>query len=121
MEKRIQVTKEVRAKLAKTFNCTECMVYLALRYEKESKLARMIRHTARMMGGWMVVSNPGFETYFDNGGDTIRQYFGNGAVVELSKIDGSGVVLFKGEQVKKYENVMLSDIEGIQRYAVGLK
>ena len=58
MEKRIQVTKEVRAKLAKTFNCTECMVYQALRYEKESKLARMIRHTARMMGGWMVVSTP---------------------------------------------------------------
>ena len=120
MEKSIQVTKEVRAKLAKTFNCTECMVYLALRYEKESKLARMIRHTARMMGGWMVVSNPGFETYFDDKGK-IRQYFGNGAVVELSKTDGSGVVLFKGEQVKKYENVMLSDIEGIQRYAVGLK
>lgn len=121
MEKRIQVTKEVRAKLAKTYKCTECMVYLALRYEKESKLARMIRHTARMMGGWMVVSNPGFETYFDDGGKLIRQYSGNGAVVELNKEDGTGVVLFKGEQVKKYENVMLSDIEGIQRYAVGLK
>ena len=121
MEKRIQVTKEVRAKLAKTFNCTECMVYMALRYEKDTKLACNIRETARLMGGWMVVSNPGFETYFDDGGNTIRMYGGNGAVVELSKTDGSGVVLFNGKQVKKYENVMLSDIDGIQRYAVGLK
>ena len=45
-ERYIDATKEVREKLAKLFNVTEKMVYLALTYRKDSAIARKIRYVA---------------------------------------------------------------------------
>lgn len=120
MEKRIQVTKDVRQYLAKAYRCTDRTVYNSLGYKVESRQARMIRHTARMMGGWMVISNPCAETLFD-GDDMIRQYFGNGAVLELSKKDGSGRVCFRGKTMRNYSMIHLSEIDSIQSYACSLR
>ena len=51
----------------------------------------------------------------------MRQYYPNGALIELDRNDGSGQVIFKGETVKTYEHVMVADINQIQAFASALR
>lgn len=67
-----------------------------------------------------MVVNPEIETLFD-ADNYMRQYFPNGALIELDKKAGTGDVLFKGERAGHYENVSLRDIEEIQAFANALK
>lgn len=120
----IKVSNENKAKLAKLFGCSERMVYKALCFEAETMLARKIRHVARTeMGGWVEAAVPEEEIFYDtmeSGERVMRQYFGNGAVLEISMETGIGVVTFKGENVKHYDKVYVDDIPGIQSMARGL-
>lgn len=120
----IKVSNENKAKLAKLFGCSERMVYKALCFESETMLARKIRHVARTeMGGWVEAAVPEEEMFYDtmeSGERVMRQYFGNGAVLEISMETGIGVVTFKGENVKHFEKVYVDDIPGIQSIALGL-
>jgi hypothetical protein len=45
----------------------------------------------------------------------------NGAMLEFSKEQGTCDVIFKGDKVKHYEDVMLSEISGIQAFAEALR
>ena len=120
----IKVSNENKAKLAKMFNCTERMVYKALCFESQTLLARKIQHVARNeMGGWIEAAVREDEIFYDtmDGGERVmRQYFGNGAVLEISLETGIGVVTFNGENVKHFEKVYVDDIPGIQSIALGL-
>lgn len=120
----IKVSNENKAKLAKLFGCSERMVYKALCFESETMLARKIRHVARTeMGGWVEAAVPEEEMFYDtmeSGERVMRQYFGNGAVLEISLETGIGVVTFKGENVKHFDKVYVDDIPGIQSIALGL-
>lgn len=120
----IKVSNENKAKLAKLFGCSERMVYKALCFESETMLARKIRHVARTeMGGWVEAAVPEEEMFYDtmeSGERVMRQYFGNGAVLEISMETGIGVVTFKGENVKHFDKVYVDDIPGIQSIALGL-
>ena len=120
----IKVSNENKAKLAKMFNCTERMVYKALCFESQTLLARKIQHVARKeMGGWIEAAVREDEIFYDtmDGGERVmRQYFGNGAVLEISLETGIGVVTFNGENVKHFEKVYVDDIPGIQSIALGL-
>lgn len=120
----IKVSNENKAKLAKLFGCSERMVYKALCFESETMLARKIRHVARTeMGGWVEAAVPEEEMFYDtmeSGERVMRQYFGNGAVLEISMETGIGVVTFKGENVKHFNKVYVDDIPGIQSIALGL-
>lgn len=51
----------------------------------------------------------------------MRQYFANGAVIEISLTTGNGTISFKGEPRYSYEEVLVSDIPTIQDYARNLK
>jgi hypothetical protein len=121
----IKVSKENKAKLAKMFGCTDRMVYKALCFEGDTLLARKIRYVARKeMGGWVEAAVPEDEIFYDTmeGGERVmRQYFGNGAVLEVSLKTGEGVVRFKGSPRYRYEEVLVSDIPTIQNYARGLR
>lgn len=121
----IKVSKENKAKLAKMFNCTDRMVYKALCFEGDTELARRIQHVARKeMGGWVEAAVPEDEIFYDtmdSGERFMRQYFGNGAVFEVSLKTGDGVVRFKGSPRNRYEEVLVSDIPTIQNYARNLK
>ena len=120
----IKVSKENKAKLAKMFHCTDRMVYKALCFECESELARKIQHVARKeMGGWVEAAVPEDEIFYDtmdSGEHLMRQYFTNGAVLEISLTSGEGVVKFKGSPRYRYEEVLVSDIPTIQNYARNL-
>ena len=81
MARKIQTTLEVKRTLMKAFGVTERMVNRALSFDSDSVLARKIRHTARMKGGWIEASVPEEEIFYDvteNGMRLMRQYFGNG-------------------------------------------
>ena len=121
----IKVTKEAKKKLAKLFNCTERMVYKALCFECQTLLARKIQYVARKeMGGWVEAAVPEEEIFYDTMSDGerfMRQYFNNGAVLEVSLTTGKGVVVFKGERQKSYPEVMMNEIPSIQDYAKSLR
>lgn len=121
----IKVSKENKAKLAKMFGCTERMVYKALCFEGETPLAHKIQHVARTeMGGWVEAAVPEDEIFYDtmdSGERVMRQYFGNGAVFEVSLKTGEGKVTYKGKLRHRYEEVLVSDIPTIQNYARGLR
>lgn len=121
----IKVSSENKAKLAKMFGCTDRMVYKALCFEGDTLLARKIRYVARKeMGGWVEAAVPEDEIFYDkkdSGERLMRQYFNNGAVLEVSMTTGEGVVYFKGSPRNRYEEVLMIDIPTIQEYARNLK
>lgn len=121
----IKVTSESKKKLAKMFNCTERMVYKALCFECQTLLARKIQYVARKeMGGWVEAAVPETEIFYDtmdSGERFMRQYFNNGAVLEVSMKTGTGTVFFKGSPRYRYNEVLVRDIPTIQNYAQNLR
>lgn len=120
MKKKIEVTKECKTFLMNTFGVSERTVRNALCFAQDNSLARRIQQLARERGGYIVTTGKEIETFHDADG-VMRQYFPNGAVLELDKETGDGVVLFRGHRERTYENVLVSQIEGIQDWAGALK
>lgn len=120
MKKYIHITKENREGLAKVFDVTDRMVWAAITFEKNSDLAKRIRKAAIERGGIMMNELPEMETFHDHDG-YIRQVLPNGALLELNKITGTGDVIFKGESVKHYPLVILSEIPNMQEWAMTLR
>ena len=112
MKKYIHVTSEDRQFLAKAFNVSSVTVWKALRFEQDTDTIRRIQKAARERGGIVMA------VAHDN---VIRQYFPNGALLEISKNDSTGVVTYKGEEVRHYDNVTFSNIDSIQNFAAALK
>lgn len=119
----IHIMKEGREFIMKSLGVTERTVLNAIRFDEKrghTDLAKRIRKLAMSRGGIVMVVNPEIETLFD-ADNYMRQYFPNGALIELDKKAGTGDVLFKGERAGHYENVSLRDIEEIQAFASALK
>lgn len=119
----IHIMKEDREFIMKSLGVTERTVLNAIRFDEKrgnSDTAKRIRKLAMSRGGIVMVVNPEIETLFD-ADNHMRQYFPNGALIELDKKAGTGDVLFKGERAGYYENVSLRDIEEIQAFASALK
>ena len=120
----IKLGKESKSVLARMFGCTERMVYKALCFECDTALARRIRSVAREdMGGWIEASVAEDEIFYDteeHGDRFLRQYFGNGAVVEINLTTGLGVVLHRGKLMKRYPCVTVKLIPEMQSMARGL-
>ena len=147
MKKYIHVTSEDRQFLAKAFNVSSVTVWKALRFEqdtdtilslihiselrslvgsemcirdRDTDTIRRIQKAARERGGIVMAVAPVMETLHDHD-NVIRQYFPNGALLEISKNDSTGVVTYKGEEVRHYDNVTFSNIDSIQNFAAALK
>lgn len=119
----IHIMKEDREFIMKSLGVTERTVLNAIRFDEKrgnSDTAKRIRKLAMSRGGIVMVVNPEIGTLFD-ADNYMRQYFPNGALIELDKKAGTGDVLFKGERAGHYENVLLRDIEEIQAFASALK
>ena len=106
--------------LAKAFNVSSVTVWKALRFEQDTDTIRRIQKAARERGGIVMAVAPVMETLHDHD-NVIRQYFPNGALLEISKNDSTGVVTYKGEEVRHYDNVTFSNIDSIQNFAAALK
>ena len=120
----IKVSSENRAKLARMFGCTERMVYKALCYESDSELARKLRHVARKeLGGWIEAMVPEDEIFYDTveGNERVlRQYFPNGAVLEISKDTGQCRIMHRGELAWDAGRISVTEIVNVQMWARGL-
>jgi Fe-S cluster assembly iron-binding protein IscA len=92
----------------------------ALSYDSNSELAKRIRISAIKHGCHQMLEVLEMETFHDSD-NYMRQYLPNGAMLEFSKEHGTCDVIFKGDNVKHYEDVMLSEISGIQAYAEALR
>lgn len=123
MKQYIHVTKEVREKLMKIFDCTERMVFYALQFDEKkgnSDLAKRLRKAAIENRGILMVVIPAVETLHDHD-NYMRQYMPNGAVFEVNKSNGDGDVFFKGDKIRHFENLHCADIQSIQDWAMTLR
>ena len=119
MKKYIHVTKEVRQELAKVFKVGDRTVRNALLFDKErgdTDCAKRIRMFALQKGGIMMTVVPEVEVLYDYDG-MISQYFPNGAKIETDKNTGNTELYYKGECVARWDNIMLREMDGIQRLA----
>ena len=120
----IAVDSVLREKLCRIFKVGDRAVRNALDWSSDSEKARKIRFTALQNGGVEIAPVGGVDgvlTFHDSDKDRMmRQYLGNGAVIELSKATGVGNVYFGGEAVARNEDVRVRNIEEIQHYAASL-
>lgn len=119
MKKYIHIKKEDRKFIAKALKVTERMIFYATHYEKNTDLAKKIRTLALERGGIVMVEAPEWEVLHDSDG-YIRYYLGN-ILLEFSKKEPVCDVYKQGKKVRHYENVMTSDIQGIQDWALTLR
>lgn len=119
----IDVTKEAKDKLAKTFGVTSKFVYMSLTYRKNGETARKIRHTAiKEYGGVAMLHCPACETLHDtteDGREIMRQEFKNGAVLVWYKGTPEVVVSYKGRG-EHFECKSMQRFTEIQLYAESL-
>ncbi len=93
-------------------------LWKALTYRSNSELSRRLRQLAMEHGGVVIdeVQENDPTTLHDSDG-WMRQYYANGASVEMSKEDGHAEVWMRGALVARYENVKVSEIACIQQMA----
>ena len=119
----IHIKKEDREFIMKALGVTERTVFNATRFDEKrgnTDIAKRIRKLALERGGIIMMVIPEMETLHD-ADNYMRQYFPNGAMLELSKNDDSADIYFKGERVWHSEQVMISEINGLQERAMSLK
>lgn len=101
----IDVTPEVKAKLAKLFKCSEKYVYMCLTYRPntDNETGRRIRHAAvKAYGATPMLHVPECETMHDtleDGRKIMRQVFDNGAVLRVDKSTGEAWITDRGGKV----------------------
>lgn len=121
----IDATKEVREKLAKLFNVTEKMVYLALTYRKNSVIARKIRYVAvHEYHSKPMCHCPECETLHnitEDGRELMVQNFDNGVKLEVDKNTGETVVYDRrGEVLQRKQIHRVPELSELQLYAESL-
>ena len=117
--KQIEVDKKTREMLVKTFRTTSVSVWRALSFRDDSPKSRRIRHAAPQDGGVLLVLAPAVETIHD-ADNYMRQYFPGDVMVEINKNTNHVDLLKRGEVVKSWDDVYVSDLNGIQREAAAL-
>ncbi len=120
MKQYIHVTKDVRKRLLKVFDVSSVMVWKGLTFDSTSMLGRKIRKYALDNGGILMNELPVMETLHDHDG-YIRQYLPNDVMLEFNKQTGECDAFLDGELKKHWNDVKLSEIEGIQNWAASLK
>lgn len=122
MKKYIHIQKEDREFIAKAFKVSKRTVYNAIHFEDMNEgndLARKIRTLALERRGIVMIEAPEWEVLHDSDG-YIRYYQGD-ILLEFSKTEPWCDVFKHGEKVRHYDNVMTSDIQGIQDWASTLR
>ena len=122
MKKYIHIKKEDREFIATALDITERTIYNATHYtdmNEGTNLMKKVRTLALQRGGIVMVEAPELEVLHDADG-YMRQYLGD-VLLEFSKTEPVCDVCKQGEKVRRFDNVMTSDIQGIQDWAAGLR
>ncbi len=117
--KQIEVSKQVREMLVKTFKTTSVSVWRALTFKDNSAKSQRIRRAAEQNGGVMLMLTPAMETIHD-ADNYMRQYFPNDVLIEVNKKTGWCELLKRGEFVKCWDNISVTQLESIQQEAAQL-
>ena len=99
-KRQIDVTKEVRKEIKAAFKCSDVAIWRALSYELSTPLSLRIRKFAQLKGGVELMILPIMETIHDHNG-YMRQYFANGAVIEVDKSCGKLQTFDKDGSVRR--------------------
>ena len=116
MKKRIDTTREMRQKAMKVFHVTEQTVFNAICFDSKrgnTDKAKRIRSYILQNGGIVMVELPEVETIHDADG-MMRQYFPNGAMIEVNKITGDLTSYYKGAEMIEKENVSVRQLAEVQ-------
>lgn len=126
MEKYISVNKESMEKLRRIFGSIgkplcERTVKNALNFESNSELAKKIRFCAihNYYGVTYVVEKEEMVCFFDSD-SLMHQIFPNGAELYFDNKEGEVKLYHKGEVVKRWGNIQLTDIPELQATAAAL-
>ena len=119
----IEVTKETRDFLQQAFDVTGTMVWYALNFDEkrgQSDLAKRIRNLALQKGGVVLNIGPEIETIHSADG-RMRQYFPHDVLLEAdTRSTGQVAVYKKGELQRIWDNPGVSELDGIQNWAMSL-
>lgn len=119
----IEVTKETRDFLQQAFDVTATMVWYALNFDEkrgQSDLAKRIRNLALQKGGVVLNIGPEIETIHSADG-RMRQYFPHDVLLEAdTRCTGLVAVYKKGELQRSWDNPDVSELDGIQNWAMSL-
>ena len=104
MAKKIYVEDKAKAYLRRVFKCSNVMVWKALTFESDSKLARKIRFVAlKELGGVPNWKPEDMETTHEEADKTMTQTFGDRVKLVASKRDTSVLVYVDGK-IERCEN-----------------
>ncbi len=121
---KIEVLKEIRNKIVKTFDVSNQTVTNALNYSggsrSESALAKKIRKMAMENGGRRMVYMLDCETIHDEGNGMMVQTFDNGAVLTVDKNSGDAKVEYKGATRMDWKNISVQQLYAVQEYAAAI-
>ena len=119
----IEVTKETRDFLQQAFDVTATMVWYALNFDEkrgQRDLAKRIRSLALQKGGVGLNIGPEVETIHSADG-RIRQHFPHDVLLEAdTRSTGQVAVYKKGELQRIWDNPGVSELDGIQNWAMSL-
>ena len=119
----IEVTKETREFLQKSFKVSQPMVWYALNFDDnrgQSDLAKRIRNLALQKDGIVLNIGPEIETIHSADG-RMRQYFPHDVLLEADTRDTGLVAVYKkGELQRSWNNPSVRELDGIQRWAMSL-
>ena len=119
----IEVTKETRDFLQQAFDVTGTMVWYALNFDEkrgQSDLAKRIRSLALQKGGVVLNIGPEVETIHSADG-RMRQYFPHDVLLEAdTRSTGQVAVYNNGELQRIWANPGVSELDGIQNWAMSL-
>lgn len=119
----IQISKEDREFIMKTFKVTDRTVQYAVYFNKtngNTDTARRIRKLALDRGGVYMVEAPECETIFDHKG-RMYQRFDNGAELVTDKDSGEVEVWFKDQRVHHSGDMQLTELYRLQDWAAALE
>lgn len=122
MKKYIHIQKADREFIAKVFGITERTIFNAIHFEDMNDgndLAKKIRSLALQRGGIVMVEAPEWEVLHD--ADGYMRYYCGDVLLEFSKQEPVCDVYQRGKKVRHFDNVMTSDIQGIQDWAATLR
>lgn len=117
MKRRIDTTKELRQRAMKVFGVTEQTVFNAIGFDSKrgnTDKAKRIRSYLLQNGGVMLVELKEVETIHDADG-YMRQYFPNGAMIEVDKKTGNLKGYYRGKEVMDFKDVKIRHLQDIQQ------
>lgn len=122
MKRYIHVTKEVRESLKNVFKVCDKTIFNALTFCKtrDSDIAKRIRRLAIEKGGIIMVDNICEDQMLHDHDGYMRQYFPNGALLEINKTTGEAVVWHKGEKAHRRNLGIINEIYNLQDFARAL-